>query len=138
MKDITHVVRPSLPWRPEQATECGLNAERHPTWSRDEAIAKCREMGKQRFSMFVCMTCMHTADRHATWDQDPASCLQRFTEKYQIRWSGESPDSRRFNDELRAIALLVAQHRTEFEALVESLQATESLSAARSRARRMS
>lgn len=54
MKDITHIERSPLPWRPERATECGLDATRHPTWTRAEAQAKHKELGAQRFSLFVC------------------------------------------------------------------------------------
>lgn len=135
IRDITHIIRSNVPWRSEVVTECGLDATKHPAWSRDEAIAKARELGAQRFSLFVCMNCKSTAERHATWAQDPASCLSRYTEKYQIRWRGESPEARLFNDELRAIALLVEAHRAEFDDLVAGLGATDSLSEARRRVR---
>lgn len=115
MKDITHIERSNLPWRDERATECGLDRDRHPTWTRDEAIAKAREMGKQRFAMVVCMTCMNTAERHRTWDEDPVSCMDR----YASRWNDH--DRPKLTAELRAMALLVEVHRAEFDDAVTAL-----------------
>lgn len=133
MKDITHIERPALPWRPEKATECGLDATRHPTWSREEAIAKSKELGRQRFAMFACMTCMSTANRHATWEHDPASCMIRHAERMTMRWGREDEpgEKRRFADELRAIAALIAAHREEFDAIVQSYADVVDLSAHR-------
>lgn len=122
--DLTHIERPSLPWRRENKTECGLDASRHPTWTRDEAEAVEKKIGKIRFSMHVCMTCKPTVGRHASWDEDPAACLIRHAEKMShSRWGyikQPSDVQRRFADELRAIAALVEAHREEFDALVES------------------
>jgi hypothetical protein len=109
--DLMHIERPNLPWRAERMTECGLDADRHPTWTRDAAVAKARGMGRQRFSLFVCMTCMGTAERHATWEEDPASCLGRYTDRYRLRWNPADDDRRRFADELRAVGLLVEARR---------------------------
>lgn len=123
MKDLTHIERSPLPWRPERATECGLDATKHPTWSRDEAQAKQQEMGKQRFSLFVCMTCMGTASRHYTWEDDPASCLVRHAQPMAlgVYRRDHTEEKRRFADELRAIAALIEAHRDEFDALVHDL-----------------
>lgn len=119
--DLTHIERPSLPWRPERSTECGLDATRHPTWTREEAQAIAKKLGRKRFSMFACMTCSATAERHSTWEDDPASCMVRHAEKMTMRWSRQHPEERRrFADELRAIAALIEAHREEFDALVES------------------
>ena len=122
MKDITHIERSPLPWRPERATECGLDATRHPTWTRDDAKSKRKEMGRQRFSLFCCMTCLSTMERHSTWEEDPASCLVRHAQPMALsRWGrrGETKEEvRRFADELRAIAALIERHREEFDALV--------------------
>ena len=135
MKDITHIERSPLPWRPERATECGLDATRHPTWTREEAQAKAKELGRQRFSLFVCMTCMGTAERHSTWEDDPASCLVRHAERMTLRWPSREadPDKRRFADELRAIAALIDAHREEFDALVRGLGEIVDLKDARRR-----
>lgn len=132
MKDITHIERPPLPWRPERATECGLDVSRHATWSRQEAIAKMKELGRQRFSMFVCMTCQHTMENHATWDDDPASCMVRHAAPMALRWSADRDgEKRRFADELRAIAALIAAHREEFDGLVQSYGEVVNLRTAR-------
>lgn len=138
MKDITHIERTVLPWRSEKATECGLDASRHPTWTREEAIAKAKELGSQRFSMFACMTCCNTMQRHpASWQDDPASCLVRHAEPMTMRWGREDTgEKRRFADELRAISMLIETHRDEFDALVESLGEVVDLSQQRRKARR--
>lgn len=124
MKDITHIQRPNLPWRSDQLTECKLDATRHPTWTRDEAIAKARELGQQRFAMVVCITCMNTANRHRTWDEDPASCLERYVGSV---WGMKDDESQRLDHELRAIAMLIEAHRDEFDATVADLAGAVSL-----------
>lgn len=129
MKDITHIERSNLPWHSERVTECGLDATRHPTWTRDEAIAKAREMGRQRFSLFACMTCTSTAERHATWESSPASCMARYTEK--ARWN-RGDEGAPFDAELRAIALLIEEHRAEFDETVAGLLSAGDLAAKRS------
>lgn len=132
MKDITHIERPNLPWRNECSTECGLDAVKHPTWTRAEAIAKFKELGRQRFSLFVCMTCFNTANRHSTWEEDPASCMLRYCEKHSMRWRRDDDgEHRHFADELRALAMLVEAHRAEFDELVGGLGDATDLSALR-------
>lgn len=118
--DLTHIERPPLPWRPERKTECGLDADRHPTWTRDEARKLKDELGMRRFAMHVCMTCDTTADRHQMWEEDPASCIIRHAERMTLRWgrTKRGEEKRRFADELRAIATLIENHREEFDALV--------------------
>lgn len=128
MKDITHIVRPNLPWRDENQTECGLDATRHPTWTRNEVRAKGKELGRQRLSMFVCMTCLGTAERHRTWEEDPASCMNRYAERMSTRWIHDNDDERRrFRDELVAIALLIDAHRPEFDELVTGLSQVDDM-----------
>jgi hypothetical protein len=139
VKDITHIERSPLPWRPERATECGLDASRHPTWTREQAKEKEKALGRQRFSLFVCMTCFCTMDRHSTWQEDPASCLVRHASPMATtRWGrGLEPDfeKRRFADELRAISALVAEHREEFDALVGNLSEVVDIREAQRRAK---
>lgn len=141
MKDITHIERSPLPWRPERATECGLDASRHPTWTREEAAEKQRALGTQRFSMFACMTCLNTAGRHAMWETDPASCMVRHAAPMAVGMWGfpqeADHEKRRFADELRAIAALIANHREEFDALVSGLGEVVDIDSAR-KARRAS
>jgi hypothetical protein len=135
MGDITHIERPSLPWRPERKTECGLDVTRHATWTRDEAVEIGKKLGRQRFSMHVCMTCMGTAERHATWEVDPASCLVRHASQMTLtRWGrskSATDEQRHFADELRAIAALIEAHRDEFDALILSYGEVVDLTARR-------
>jgi len=121
--DLTHIERACLPWRLERLTECGLDPDRHPTWTREEAITVAKDLGRQRFSMVVCMTCSGTAERHSTWEDDPASCLIRHAQPMTLRWRGrgdKDEERRRFADELRAIASLIEMHRGEFDGLIDN------------------
>jgi hypothetical protein len=130
---LHHIERSRLPWHDERKTECGLDPGKVPTWSRDEAIAQARKLGRQRFSLFCCMTCTNTVERHSTWDKDPASCMVRFAERNTLRWSRyeENATATRFAAELRAIAALIEAHRPEFDETVEGLLNTASLDDAR-------
>lgn len=134
MKDLTHVERSLLPWRRERITECGLDASRHPTWTREAALTKAKEYGRQRFSLFVCMTCWQCVERHATWDEDPASCMVRHAEPMRA-WGGPSEQKRLFADELRAIAALIETHREEYDHMVKSFGEIVELRSATARAR---
>lgn len=125
--DVTHIERPPLPWRAERATECGLDADRHATWTREAAIAEMNKLGEQRFALFVCMTCWQTARRHSTWDENPVSCLERYCLKFKWEREPEKARRRRFADELRAVGLLVEAHREEFDRLVDGLGDTSDL-----------
>lgn len=126
---LTHVLRPSLPWRSDDQamTECGLRADSYPTATREDASAKWKKMGAQRASLWLCMTCVQTADRWPTWDTDPAGCLGREVEsgRYRRRDGGEQAATLR--TELVAIARLIELHRDDFDDLVASLGETVSL-----------
>lgn len=136
MKDITHIQRANLPWRDERVTECGLDASRHPTWSRAEVQAKQKKLGKQRLAMLTCMTCLSTYERHTSWEEDPASCMLRHAQGNTRRWvRNPSPEQRAFSDELRAIAMLVEAHREEFDSILADLRDVVDLSQARRQAR---
>src|SRR4029453_14386903 len=74
--------RPSLPWRPESKTGCGLEIAAVPTWTRDEAVAQARKLGRQRFSLFACMTCTNVFGNSPEWDADPAGCIARIAGRY--------------------------------------------------------
>lgn len=128
---LKHIRRPDIPWRQSGKTECGRPiAEFAQVVTRDEALALVTKYGKKRAAFLLCMTCMTTANQYPDWDQDPAGSLAR---EFQHSW-GRDP---RLNDELRAIAALVAEHRTEFDDLVKGIGQTTSLDAARAaRARR--
>lgn len=132
---LHHIERSNLPWHDERKTECGLDPRGVPTWTRDEAIAQAHKLGRQRFSLFCCMTCTNTVERHSTWDKDPASCLVRYAERNTLRHSryrpNESAEADRFAAELRAIAAMIEQHRDEFDERVAGLLGTASLDKAR-------
>ena len=107
--DLTHIERAPLPWRTARITECGLSAERHPTWTREEAHEIRKRLGVTRFVMHACMTCNLASNRHATWDTDPRACI--------MRYAGDRRHDE-FVHELRAIATLIERHREEFDTLV--------------------
>ena len=119
-------------------TECGIDAARYPTWTRDEAFAQLDKLGKQRFGLFVCMTCWGTAGRHSTWDVDPASCMVRHADRHTFsakgRWRRD--EAVQFAAELRALGLLVAAHRDEFDETVAGILAATPLTDARASKRR--
>lgn len=120
MKDVTHIERANVPWRKERETECGLDASKHPTWSRAETDDKIKELGVVRLSLQTCMTCYQTYSRHSTWDVDPASCVQRLVGRASLRF-GRTPENVAIAAELRAIGVLVEHHRAEFDQLVADL-----------------
>lgn len=130
---LHHIERSNLPWHDERKTECGLDPRGVPTWTRGEAIAQARKLGRQRFSLFCCMTCTGTVERHSTWEQDPASCLVRFAERNTLRGSRyqQNRQAERFAAELRAIAAMIEQHRDEFDERVSGLLDAASLDKAR-------
>ena len=54
----------STPWRTDAGiTECGYNAEKVPTLTRDAYFARVKSLGQQRSAMLTCMTCSQTASR---------------------------------------------------------------------------
>ena len=116
MKDpVDHILRPQLPWRNDPGiTECGLNAAKTPTISRDEYIQRRKDLGQQRTAMTVCMTCAGTAARHGTWADDPRQAVAREIE-WETRWR-QDKNGIRLRDELLAISALIAAHRDEFDA----------------------
>lgn len=126
MKDpVDHIARPRLPWRSYDdgsVTECGLNAEKAPTLTRDAYFQRVKDLGKQRAAMITCMTCAQTAERWGTWEDDPRTALQREIEWEQRgRWSRE-PRGQRLKDELVAVAELVNLHREEFDSLISAIK----------------
>jgi hypothetical protein len=118
---VDHILRPQLPWRDNAAiTECGMDAAKAPTLTRNQYLARLKEMGQQRTAILTCMTCAQTANNWGTWEDDPRQALMR-----EIQW--ENPYGYRRNnergwklhDELWAAASIIAEHRTVFDALVE-------------------
>lgn len=120
---VDHILRPQLPWRTDGGiTECGYNAEKISTLTREAWFARVKELGLQRSAMLTCMTCSQTAGRWVPWEVDPRSAVHR-----EIEWEGyrngyyhSHRDKRgfRLHDELLAIAALIERHRDEFDAHV--------------------
>jgi hypothetical protein len=116
---VDHILRPQLPWRTGGAiTECGFDATKVKTLTRDEYQARLKDLGQQRSAMLTCMTCGDTARRHGTWEDDPRKALDREIQ-WEARYNRYSEDRGvRLRDELLAIADLIAAHREEFDAHV--------------------
>lgn len=124
---LEHVERAALPWRDENLTECGLPTAGHPVITREAWLAKVKAQGKQRAAFTTCMTCWDAACRNATWDEDPVRAVDRAASDWRRK--------DQLATELRALALLVAAHRAEFEETLAGLADVGDL-AARRRARR--
>lgn len=119
---VDHILRPQLPWRThdDAITECGFDASKVKAITRDEAVERFKEFGRQRFAMFTCMTCMDTAERHGTWDKDPRKALER-----EINWECQwrrTDHGQRLRDELLAIADLIEAHKDDFMAKVAEIE----------------
>jgi hypothetical protein len=109
-------------------------------WTRDEAVAQAKEMGKQRFSLFCCMTCMDTAERWPMWEQDPVQVMMRECQHAPRSWTqyryAETPDEPgTLERELRAMAALATAHPEEFRQMVDGLKETVSMDALRAKKR---
>lgn len=115
---VDHILRPQLPWRDQPGiTECGLDASKISTLSREEYFDRLKDMGQQRCSLFTCMTCADTARRWGPWDDDPRKAIER-----EIAWETgyrRGPKEFLLRDELTAIAALIETHSEEFARLVE-------------------
>ena len=117
---VDHIIRPRLPWRPatEPAiTECGFDASKVPTITREDLVRRAKDFGKQRTSMLTCMTCIDASQRHGTWEDDPRLALQR-----EIIWESSyrfDKHGHRLLDELLAIVDLIASHPEEFATIMQ-------------------
>lgn len=122
---VDHILRPSLPWRRGEGaiTECGYDAAKVKTITRDEFFARLKELGQQRTALLTCMTCADTARRHSAWEDDPRQAMRREIEWETGGWYYRARTDRgeRLKDELLAIATLIEAHRDEFD---ESIAAT--------------
>jgi len=126
-----HVLRPPLPWRASQLTECGRDAaDVASVIGRDQLADRLKRLGRQRTAFTVCMTCATTAQRWSTFEQDPVDALRR-----EVYGGSRTLDS--LAAELRALAALAQAHPDEFEGFLAGLAETASLAEAR-RKRRMS
>lgn len=115
---VDHIERPILPWREAASvTECGLDATKVKTLTREEYFQRFKDLGRQRTALLTCMTCCTTAENWGRWSDDPRTALQR-----EIAWEGtryaREDRGQRLKDELLAIAALVEAHREEFDGLV--------------------
>lgn len=118
---VDHILRPQLPWRSGPGvTECGYDASKTVTLTRDAFFVRVKEMGSRRAAMLTCMTCSDTAERHGTWSEDPRTALQREIE-WECRWR-RTDRGTALRDELFAIAALIEAHREEFDAHVVAMQ----------------
>jgi hypothetical protein len=115
---VDHILRPSLPWRNDAAiTECGFDASKVKTLTREEHVHRVKDLGKQRAAMMTCMTCAQTAGNYGTWEDDPRQALHReITWEHGGYWRARTDRGERLKDELLAIAALIAAHRDEFDA----------------------
>lgn len=122
---LDHITRPGLPWRAERLTECGRPADGVQTITADELRARVARLGKQRTAFTVCMTCAGRVGYSKPWAVAPELVLER---EIQRRKPEEVLRLRR---ELAAVTALVEAHREEFDAMVDGLADTPSLTAYR-------
>ena len=122
MKDpVDHIVRPALPWRSDLGiTECGLNAAKVPTITREAYTQRLKDYGQQRAALVTCMTCGDTSRRWGTWEVDPRKAIEREVQ-WETAWS-QSDRGERLRDELTAIAALIELHPDEFKAQLEVIK----------------
>lgn len=113
-----HVLRPILPWRVGSLTECGRDSD-EGTLTRDELVAKVRKQGPSRAKLTTCLTCFETAQRWPGWEANPAAVMAREVKGVSY-WTGH--EGAEINDELRAIAMLIAEHRDEFDETLAALR----------------
>jgi len=123
---VDHIIRPSLPWRrglDGAITECGYDASKVKSLTRDEFFQRLKDMGKQRCAMLTCMTCSDTAQRWGTWDDDPRLAMQREIEweRGSAYWRARTDRGQLLKDELQAIAGVIEAHREEFDAAIAAI-----------------
>lgn len=121
---VDHIERPRLPWRsPDEPTitECGYDASKVKTLTREDFAARLKEYGQQRAALFTCMTCMQTSRRWQTWETDPRRALQREIE-WEITGWGREKNGHRLKDELIAIQQLIEKRPEEFLVLLKTLR----------------
>lgn len=118
---VDHIARAHLPWRHcAEITECGYDASKVKTITREEYRQRRKDMGQQRCAVLTCMTCSSTVDRWATWEEDPRKALGREIE-WEVGWSREKRGVR-LRDELTAIASLIDSHKDEFRETVGAIE----------------
>jgi hypothetical protein len=119
---VDHILRPQLPWRTDAGiTECGLDASKAGTLTREQFFARLKDYGQQRTALLTCMTCSDTARRWGTWADDPRKALEREVQ-WETAWRRDDRGVR-LRDELTAIAALIDAHREEFDAQLSRIEA---------------
>jgi hypothetical protein len=118
---VDHILRPQLPWRTDAGiTECGYDASKVSSLTREAFFARLKDYGQQRTAMLTCMTCAETAKRWGTWQDDPRKALEREIQ-WECGWS-RTERGQRVRDELTAIASLIEAHREEFDAAILQIE----------------
>ena len=125
-----HLMRTPLPWRTEQATECGMLAHK-------VKIVQAKDFtGGQRCS--ICRSTVKNEGPNALLHQMQAA-IGRGLQSYRIlkrptKGGGLKEYRRRVNDpilfELKALADLVVRHREEFEKLVAANESEQAIQGA--------
>lgn len=122
---VDHIIREQLPWRTDitQAiTECGYNASKVQSMTREQYIARYKELGERRTAMLTCMTCEGVFRNYSTWKDDPRQAIKR-----EVDWEGSGRYAHkdrgtRMRDELLAIEALIAAHPDEFHLHIRETQ----------------
>lgn len=118
-KFLNHIARTSLPWRAAERTVCGRSLDEMAdgvVLTLGDARAKEKRLGRQRFAMVICMTCVHNVRGWVEWDHDPVARFGR-----ELGNGFGSDRSKELEAELRAIAALIAEHREQFDDMVAAL-----------------
>ncbi len=122
---VDHIMRPRLPWREGEVgiTECGFDASKVKTLTRDGFFARKKEIGSRRSAMLTCITCSDTAERHGDWKSDPRMAMQReITWEHGGGYYACKDRGERLKNELLAIEELIKSHHDEFYAAVDTIQ----------------
>lgn len=128
-----HILRTPLPWRGDDAalTECGLPADSRTTLTVEAMLQKIAREGQARAALSSCMTCWQTTNRRYWAAENSDELLQSVGREIErVQWQ-ESPERSRLVRELRAMSMLVAAHREDFDKLVADLGEVISLPEAR-------
>lgn len=132
---LDHLLRPRLPWRTTDLTECGRDPDRYPAISHDDYRARLIRYGQRRTAFTVCQTCAgqvtnDTLRGSPLDDNRIVNVLAR--ELRRQRWEPDSTLER----ELQAIVALVEHHRDEYDATLNGLGDVTNLNAKRTANRR--
>jgi hypothetical protein len=110
---LSHIARRNPPWRVAgPSTQCGrASNDVASVIPFEEAQARAKKLGQQRFAMTHCMTCVSRVQfgRGTSWEANPLGFLIREV---------ANVDTDRTNRELHALAALAANHPEEFATLL--------------------